>query len=430
MNRPAFQRRMQELTRSSSWALIAAFGTYFCTYGYRKPFTAAIYQSDSVWGMDYKSLLVIFQTFGYAVSKWAGIKVVSEIRPSQRIKVLLGLIAFAETMLFCFGLVPKPWNIICLFLNGLPLGVVFGLILGFLEGRRRSEALIAGLCASFIVSDGFSKSVGAQLLQMGISEKWMPFLAGLVFLLPLLLFISMLSRVPPPDRADVDARAGRSPIDAHGRKSLFLKFGPGLFAIIIAHLLVTLLRSLRADFAPEIWESLGYPKTPAVFTQSELWVSFGVVIINGMAIFILDHKKAFRISLITCLSGFILIMLSVWFQKWGIGNFSFMVLVGLGLYLPYVAVHTTIFERLIAITRDRANIGFFMYLVDSVGYTGYVVLLLCRNLMPEKTSLMVLFTRACLAAGLVGTGAILFCLVYFSKRHKKYAPQLGTWSPG
>ena len=48
-----------------------------------------------------------------------------------------------------------------------------------------------------------------------------------------------------------------------------------------------------------------------------------------------------------------------------------LLLVGLGLYLPYVAFHTTIFERLIALTRERANVGFLMYLADSLGYFAY-----------------------------------------------------------
>ena len=38
--------------------------------------------------------------------------------------------------------------------------MVFGLVLGFLEGRRMNECMAAGLCASFILADGFTKSVG------------------------------------------------------------------------------------------------------------------------------------------------------------------------------------------------------------------------------------------------------------------------------
>jgi hypothetical protein len=56
-----------------------------------------------------------------------------------------------------------------------------------------------------------------------------------------------------------------------------------------------------------------------------------------------------------------------------------MVAIGAGLYLPYVAVHTTVFERIIACTRDRANVGFLMYVADSVGYLGYVAVVLMKN---------------------------------------------------
>ena len=50
-----------------------------------------------------------------------------------------------------------------MFINGLPLGMVFGLVMAYLEGRRQTEMLAAVLCASFIVSSGFVKSVGKWL---------------------------------------------------------------------------------------------------------------------------------------------------------------------------------------------------------------------------------------------------------------------------
>ncbi len=34
----------------------------------------------------------------------------------------------------------------------------------------------------------------------------------------------------------------------------------------------------------------------------------------------------------------------------------------LGLYFPYVAIHATVFERLMAMNRDRGNIAYLMYL--------------------------------------------------------------------
>jgi hypothetical protein len=405
--------RLQNIASNPLWALIAAFGTYFCMYGFRKPYTAATWSNASFFGIDYKFLLVISQTLGYVVAKWLGIKFVSEILPNQRIKALLALIFFAEGMLLLFGFIPRPWNILCLLLNGLPLGVVFGLVLGFLEGRKQTEALVAGLCASFIVSDGVSKSVGTFLLDNGVRENWMPFFAGLFFLLPILLFIAMLSRVPRPSKSDIESRSERPPMKAGDRKEFFMRYAPGIGGIIVIYLLVTLLRNVRADFAPELWKGLGYPQTPALFTRSELWVSFGVTAINGMAMFIVSHFKAFRFSLLTCLLGFAFLPLAVWGLQIGLGKFPFMVLVGLGVYIPYVAVHTTLFERLICITKERANIGFLMYLADSVGYTGYIVLMLLRNFVPTGDTILVIFLKSCVFMGIAGGGIVLCCNWYF-----------------
>lgn len=412
------------------WALFAAFGTYFCMYGFRKPYTAATYSNISFWGIDYKFLLIIAQTTGYVMAKWAGIKIVSEVRPEKRIKMILGLIIFAEAMLLLFGIVPRPWNIICLLLNGMPLGVIFGLILGFLEGRKNTEFLIAGLCASFIVSDGVSKSVGTLLLNSGITENWMPFFAGLLFLIPTIVFISMLGFIPPPTVADVATRCAREPMTAQSRWNFFVKYAPGLSGITIVYLFVTLLRSIRADFATEIWIGLGYHKTPALFTQSELLVSFGVVIINGFAIFILHHYKAFRFSLFTCLGGFIILLGAIIGLQYGLGKFPFMVLVGLGVYIPYVAIHTTIFERLIAITKERANIGFLMYLVDSVGYTGYILLMFFRYSFPAADSILFLFIKICLYLGIGGGLIILYCNWYFNLKLLKNEQQVSQLSLG
>ena len=219
--------RLQRLFATPAWALVAAFGTYFCMYGFRKPYTAATYTGVSFFVLDYKTMLVISQTIGYVLAKWIGIKIVSEIKPIKRIGAILGLIVFAEMMLLLFGLIPKPWNAICLLLNGLPLGIIFGLVLSFVEGRKNTEFLIAGLCASFIVSDGVSKSVGAMLLGWGVTGQWMPVLAGLIFAGPTLIFIAMLACVPAPTVHDVASRSAREPMTGRDRIVYPLRRFPG-----------------------------------------------------------------------------------------------------------------------------------------------------------------------------------------------------------
>ena len=204
-------------------------------YAFRKPFTAARFADATVWGLGEKTVLVTAQVLGYTVSKFIGIRMIAEMPPERRAAGILVLIGMAEAALVLFGMAPRPLHVLCLFLNGLSLGMVFGLVIGFLEGRRNTELLTAGLCASFILADGATKSVGTWLLDQGVTERWMPGVAGLIFVPPLLVFVWMLRCIPPPDADDVAHRSERRPMDRHARIDVlaaprrgFVRAGGGL----------------------------------------------------------------------------------------------------------------------------------------------------------------------------------------------------------
>jgi hypothetical protein len=416
----------------SVWCVVAAFGAYFCMYGFRKPFTAGAYAEPSLGGVDSKSILVTAQVLGYTLSKFIGIKVVAEVEPRRRAALLLMLIGVAQAALLLFAATPAPFNALWLFANGVPLGLVFGLVLRFLEGRRHTEALTAGLCTSFILADGVTKSAGAFLLQAGVSESWMPFTAGLLFAPPFLLFVWMLSRIPAPSRRDVAARSERTPMSGAERLAFFLRYGLGLTLLVLVFLLVTILRSVRADFAPEIWAGLGETVRPDVFSWSEAAVAAGVLLLLGSVVFIQDNRRAFFAGMSLALAGAALIGFALLGLRAGaLSPFAFMVLLGLGLYLPYIAVHTTLFERLIAMTRDRGNIGYLMCLADAFGYLGYVVVLLARNLLAPSKDFLGFFV----ALSWVVAGACVVFLVpcwgYFATHPAtRPAPALTGPQPG
>ena len=98
-------------------ACFAVFITYLSMYAFRKPFTAAQYNNISLWGVDYKILLIITQLIGYTISKYFGIKIISELTPSKRTITLIVLMAVSWISLLFFGLVPAPYNLPFIFLN-------------------------------------------------------------------------------------------------------------------------------------------------------------------------------------------------------------------------------------------------------------------------------------------------------------------------
>jgi hypothetical protein len=221
-----------------------------------------------------KTALVTAQVLGYTLSKFLGI-------------ALLGL-----------AVVPPRWGVVLLFLNGLPLGLVFGLVLGFLEGRRLTEAMTAALCASFIRADGVTKTVGASLLTAGVPERWMPATAGGIFVLPLLVCAAVLSRSAAPDAVDIVSRAERGPMPRTQRRGFARRHATVLFGIVALYLSITVLRSVRADFAPELWAALGYVGESSVFARSEILVALGVLRVNGAAIRFVDNRQGFAYGLV------------------------------------------------------------------------------------------------------------------------------------
>lgn len=369
------------------------------------------------WGFGFKSILITSQVTGYMLSKFIGIKVISEMSPHRRAIMILGLIGSAELALLGFALVPRPWNLTMLFLNGLPLGMVFGLVLAYLEGRQTTEALSAGLCASFIVSSGVMKSVGHSLIHTWhVSEYWMPFLSGLLFTPPLLATVWMLHQIPPPSPEDEAVRSQRRPMSSVDRWKFVRKHGFGLSLMIAVFVLLTIVRSARDDFSVEIWEALG-DSSSSVFTKTESLIAFLVVILNGAAITISANRRALLASFGLCAVGMCIVLATLMAHSRGaMSPFAFMVLVGLGLYLPYVAFHTTIFERLIASVRDVANVGFLMYLADALGYLGYVGLMLFKRMGTADVDALKLFSNITLWSCLMCLVLLAWLFVHYARR--------------
>lgn len=402
------------------WSMIAAFGCYFCVYGFRKPFTAGSYEGIEFFNIGWKSILISSQILGYLLSKAGGIFFVSSLHARKRTQAILISISIALISLFFFAICPAPYALIFLFLNGLPLGMVFGYIQGYLEGRTISELLLASLGASFILADGVSKSVGSWLLLNRIPINWMPFSAGLIYLLPVLFFVWMLTKIPMPSISDEKNRSKREPMTQGDRVNFTQKFMPGIIGISLIYLMSSLLRGIRSDFALEIWESLGIKNNPALFSQTEVWVMIGILLINGSLIFIQSNKKAFNISLLAILAGFFFLLLTFYLKQLSFAPFWLIVCSGLGIYLPYLTITTSIFERLIAITKEKANVGFLMYIVDFVGYLGYNLLLIGSNFFFKKGTLISYFFELNLELSFLGISLTFLSFFYFRKKFVSY----------
>lgn len=162
------------------YAALCSFSVYFCMYAFRKPFTAAGFANQYFLNIDYKVWLVTAQVIGYMLSKFYGIRFISSMQKEKRAATIVILILTSWIALLLFALTPAPFNIVFLLVNGFPLGMVWGLVFSYLEGRKQTEFMGAVLAVSFIFSSGVVKSAGKTLLvNYHVSEMWMPFLQEL-----------------------------------------------------------------------------------------------------------------------------------------------------------------------------------------------------------------------------------------------------------
>ncbi len=403
---------------------LMAFGAYFAMYAFRKPFTAASFTDVAVLGVgitvDYKIALVIFQVFGYALSKVLGIKIISELPAARRAIAILLLIGFAEVMLAAFALVPPPYNIACLFFNGLSLGLIWGLVFGFLEGRRQSEILGSLLIASFIVSSGVVKSVGKWVMLQGyVNEFWMPAVTGLIFTPLLLVCVLGLSQLPPPSPEDEAARVVRAPMNALARRKAFASYAIGLTALVIIYVGLTALRDFRDNFAAEIWTDLGFKDNAEIFTVSELPI--GVVVLSALALLSLfkDNRNGFMANLVLIGIGLALAGGSTLaFQMGFVGPVVWMILLGGGLYLAYTPFNGLLFDRFLAASGVVGTAGFFIYVADASGYLGSVALLLFKNFSGMVLPWSQFLIYATYGTSVIGLLLLLGASVYFAGRLK------------
>jgi hypothetical protein len=411
---------------------VAGFSAYFAMYAFRKPFSAASFGVVPGWhfALDYKIALVIAQVAGYAVSKLIGIKVISELDPRRRPVAILALIAGAWLALLLFALVPAPWNVAAMFLNGLPLGMIWGLVFGFMEGRRVSEVLGAVVCASFIVSSGAVKTVGKLVMtDWHVTAFWMPAVAGALFFPLLFLSVWTLSALPPPDARDEAARVRRAPMDGAARAAFVAEYGVGLALLIVAYVLATALRDFRDNFAAELWRGLGYGNGAAIFTASELPVAALALIALGLIMIVRENRRALVVIHLVIIAGLVLLGASTLaFQAGWLGPVAWMILSGAGLYMAYTPFNAMLFDRMIAVSGRIGTAGFLIYLADSAGYVGSCALLLWRNFGLVELDWLQVFTASIYATSLIGTVLVLLSAGFFLRKGTRAVAAAATAS--
>ncbi|OQP60878.1 hypothetical protein A3860_03885 [Niastella vici] len=401
-----------------------AFLTYACIFAYRKAFTVATFDGQAFWGIKYQTLLIISQGLGYMASKFYGIKFISELKRLGRWKTSALLIGAAWLCLLLFALVPAPWGIVCLFGNGFMLGFMWGIIFSYAEGRRATDFIGAAMAVSFVFAGGFTRSVAVWLRDSWhVAESWLGFTTGLVFALPLIIFMYLLERVPAPDEADIKERSMRLPMTRDDRKNFLRLFGGGVVAVVITYLFLTIMRDVRDNFMANMWNELGYGQKPAIFTRTETITSVVVLVIMSLLVVIRKNIRALRLIHWVIVAGFLIAgIASALFLMGAMAGVLWMQLAGLGLYMGYIPFNCIYFERLIAAFRITGNVGFLIYIADAWGYLGSMLVMLTKEIAGLQLTWTQFYPTSVVIFSAIGIVTTIFSLIYFNRKYRVLTP--------
>ena len=391
-------KKLNEIVRRNSFnqtlfASLTAFFTYMCFYPFRRAYTAATYDDLAYFGVNFKILIITAQVLGFAVSKGLGIKYVSEMLPQNRSRNLLIMISLSWICYFFFALTPAPYNLFFIFLASLPLGMVYGTILGFLEGRKTTDLLVAVLTASFIMGSGFAKSIGKWVMNsLEVSQFWMPFVAGGIMIVPFGICVWLMGQIPPPTDEDKENRTERKPMQKADRKAFIKEFALSMTIFVFSYVLLTTFREFRDNFTPEIWKLLGYGNNSAIFTQTETPIAITVLLMMAAMRWVQNNYKAFLIIQLLMLAGGVLIGVStLLYQQKILSPVAWLTSLGLGVYMAYAMCNSLYFERMIAAFKKSGTVGFLITFADYYAYIGSILVLFYKNFFQKNINYLDFF---------------------------------------
>ena len=230
----------------------------------------------------------------------------------------------------------------------------------------------------------------------------------------------MLSTSKQRSAEDLCLRSERVPMNGKKRMEFLRQHGLVFGGLVVVYVLLTIVRDFRDNFMVEFWAELGMQDKPELITMTEIPVALLVLMVAASGVLIRNNRKAFNygiyLSIVCCIG---IVVLTLLFDRGVVSPIWWMVINGVGLYLPYILFHCLIFDRLVALLRFSGNVGFLFYTADALGYTGSVGVMLFKEFSDTQVSWITFLGHLNQFAGIIMTVVCILILVLLQFKSKK-----------
>lgn len=370
-------------------------------------------------------VLILAQLFGYMAAKFIGVRMVPRVQSRHRVPAIFGMVVFSNLTLLGPALVPAPFGAVFLILNGLSLGMVWGLLFGCIEGRRITDLLSVMLTLALVASTGVTKGAALALRSVtGCTELWMPFLTGLAFLPLLLVSLRLLTKLPQKTARDREYAGLRTTMDAAGQRAFMKRWGPGIAGLVGVAALLTLFRDVRETFMADIFRENGVSLDFSKLAGTELLVALCTGLPFFFIRFMKDSRRAFAVCSVATAAGAVLMGVTTLMHARGaLGTQEWLVLAGIGLYLGYLPFYCVLPDRLYATLRTPGTVTFIIAQADAYGYLLSAFVVLFKALVSRSIHRTSILTDFAYATALLVPITILIAMRYFLRRTAALPPE-------
>jgi len=271
------------------------------------------------------------------------------------------------------------------------------------------------------VSSGTAKSIGLFVVDiLNVSEFWMPALIGAVAL-PLLAELGyILDHLPKPTAEDKALRVERVTLDRQQRWELFRNFAPVLTLLFFANLFLTVLQDVKEDFLVKIIDVNAAGLSSWVFAKVDGVVTLIILAVFATLALVKSHIKVLSTLLTLVIAGAVTLSFVAFnYDSLQLSPLVWLFIQSLCLYFSYLSFQTIFFDRFIACFRIRGNVGFFIAMVDSIGYTGTVLVLVFKECFNPNLDWLEFYNTMAGTVGIVCCTAFTVSLFYLMQRYRK-----------
>lgn len=376
-----------------------------CLFGFRRPW-AVITQFDDIsdfQGLDPKIWLSISHFSGVATGKLATIFV--SARTTKHLLIIPIIISLAWIALGLSG-GDTTAVVMCLFVTGLAVACAEP---GIHPGQSHNGILTAMLSSGYGIGSGLSKFVGANLLELGVPQLWMPAASGLGYMAPTLLVLYLVSKISPPQVKNKDKKLPQS----QNQLDFIQKFWPGMILLFLMEFMTFTLVSVRDIFQSDIWSEI-FPKDQ-VNSSIYLSTEYPVTIFTILSVCFLSWIKSSYLSsvsqhLLFVWCGCTMLVAQNMFEANLLSARIWYILIGGSSLLAYVAIRSILVHRLFGSSRIVSHSMNISSILANVG-ASIVLYLLSGKTRVYLISCIVY----CVAIGLIITSFL--SALYWRRKH-------------